>query len=327
LARRGSLIAAAVLAAFASAGGARSASAATTCVANASNISFGTLGIGSLTGATSTGSLYEGCSGGWATQGNMTACNAIGAGSNSASQTARTMTFGSYAISYGLYSNAAMTTAYAYPGTDSFNIPYTTANGGYTTTTTYAKILSAPSGLAPGTYTDSYSLNSQAWANFDTWNTKTPQITCGYNGLYAGAIPTFTVSVTVLASCSISAGNLNFGAVGPLTAAVPATAALSVTCTVTTPYVVSLGPGSGVGATTSNRSMTGTSGKVAYGLYRDAAHNQNWGNTPPPAANADTVSGTGTGSAQTLTVYGLVPPQTTPPQGAYADTVIVTLTY
>jgi spore coat protein U-like protein len=307
--------------------GAEPASAAVTCVANASNISFGTLGIGSLAGATSTGSLYEGCSGGWATQGNMTTCNSIGAGANSTSQTARTMTNGTYAISYGLYSNAAMTTAYAYPGTDTFEIPYTTANGGYTTTTTYAKILSAPSGLAPGTYTDTYSLNSQAWVDFDTWNTKTPQITCGFNASYQGVIPTFTVSVIVPASCSISAGNLSFGAVGPLTAATAATAALSVTCTVTTPYTVSLGPGSGTGATTSNRFMTGTGGTVSYGLYQDAAHTINWGNTPPPAANANTVGGTGTGSAQTLTIYGLVPVQTTPTVGAYSDTVLVTLTY
>jgi spore coat protein U-like protein len=301
--------------------------AATTCVANASNISFGALGVGSLTGATSTGSLYEGCSGGWTTRGNLTTCNAIGAGSNSASQTARTMTNGSYAISYNLYSDSAMTTPYAYPGADTFYIPYSTTSGGYATTTTYAKILSAPAGLAPGVYTDSYSLNTQAWANFDTWNTTYPQITCGYNGLYAGAIPTFTVSVTVLASCAITAGALNFGTQTVLTANIDATAALSVTCTNTTPYTVALGPGNGTGATTTNRSMTGAGGSVHYGLYQDSARSVNWGANPPPAANADTVSGVGTGSAQTLTVYGRVPPQTTPKQGGYSDTVVVTLTY
>ena len=300
---------------------------AVTCVANASNISFGSLGVGSLSGATSTGSIYEGCSGGWATRGNLTTCNAIGAGANSVSQANRTMTNGSYSISYNLYSNSAMTTAYAYPGADTFYIPYSTASGGFTTTTTYAKILSAPAGLAPGTYTDSYSANTQAWINFDTWNTTFPQITCGYNNLYAGAIPTFTASVTVLASCSIAAANMNFGAQTVLTANIDTTAALSVTCTTTTPYTISLGPGSGTGATTTNRSMTGAAGSIAYRLYQDAGRSVNWGNNPPPAANADTISGVGTGSAQSLTVYGRVPPQTTPKQGAYSDTVIVTLTY
>jgi spore coat protein U-like protein len=323
LARVGKIIAA-VVATMAAYCGAKPSRAAT-CSANASNISFGAIGVGALAGATSTGSIYEGCSSGWATHGTMTICNAIGAGSNSASQTARILTNGAYSISYNLYSNAAMTTPYADPGSDIFTIPISTAAGGYTTTTTYAKILSAPAGVAPGTYTDSYSSSSQGWASFDAL--LTPEITCGYNTQWSGAILSFTVSVTVLASCSISAGNMNFGSVSTLTAPIPGTAALSVTCTNTTPYTVSLGPGSGAGATTTNRSMTGTGGNVAYGLYQNAAHSVNWGNTPPPAANADTVSGVGTGAAQALTVYGLVPAQTTPPAGTYSDTVIVTVTY
>nr|WP_281033880.1 spore coat protein U domain-containing protein [Mesorhizobium sp. M4B.F.Ca.ET.049.02.1.2] len=36
---------------------------------------------------------------------------------------------------------------------------------------------------------------------------------------------------------------------------------------------------------------------------------------------------TGVGTAQNLTVYGRVPPQTTPSPGVYTDTVIVTVTY
>ena len=132
--------------------------------------------------------------------------------------------------------------------------------------------------------------------------------------------------MTVLASCTIAAANLNFGSTSVLIANVDATSGLTV-LTNTTPYTVALGPGSGSGATTTNRSMTGTGGRVAYHLYQDAARSANWGNTPPPASNADTVSGTGTGAAQTLTVYGRVPPQATPPQGAYSDTVVVTLTY
>ncbi|EEF26199.1 conserved hypothetical protein [Ricinus communis] len=40
-----------------------------------------------------------------------------------------------------------------------------------------------------------------------------------------------------------------------------------------------------------------------------------------------TVAGTGTGNAQLLTIYGRVPPQTTPSSGTYTDTVVVTLTY
>ena len=237
------------------------------------------------------------------------------------------MTNGTYSIAYGLYSNSAMTTAYAYPGSDIFYIPYSTTSGGYTTTTTYAKILSAAAGIAPGVYTDSYTSAAQSWVDFDTWNTTHPPITCGPNANYAGVAPNFTVSVTVLASCSIAANNLSFGSVSVLSANVDASANLSVTCTTTTPYTVAIGPGSGMGATTVNRAMSGAGGAVAYRLYQDAARSVNWGSTAPPAANADTVSGVGTGAQQTLTVYGRVPPQTTPQQGGYSDTVVLTLTY
>jgi spore coat protein U-like protein len=38
--------------------------------------------------------------------------------------------------------------------------------------------------------------------------------------------------------------------------------------------------------------------------------------------------GTGTGATQpAVTVYGRVPPQTTPAIGTYTDTVVVTVTY
>ncbi len=48
-----------------------------------------------------------------------------------------------------------------------------------------------------------------------------------------------------------------------------------------------------------------------------------WGNT----IGTDTVAGTGTGSNQSLTVYGRVPVQSTPVGATYTDTVIVTVTY
>ena len=301
------------------------ATAATTCLAQATAISFGSVPADKLVGAVTSGSLYEGCSGGWPTAGNMTVCNSIGAGTNSTSQTNRTMTLGTTGITYQLYSNSAYTTPYAYPGSDIFYISYSNRSGGYTTTTTYAKILSVPSVVPPGTYTDTYSSPSQAWADFDTWDTMYPPINCGQNGNYAGATPTFTVSVTVLASCSITATNLTFPATSVLNANVDAATNLSVTCTTATPYNVGIGASSG--ETTSARKMTGPGGTIAYGLYQDSGRTINWGNNPPPATSVDTVGGTGNDAAQSLPVYGRIPPQTTPTQGAYTDTVLVTVYY
>src|SRR3977135_3119516 len=59
----------------------------------------------------------------------------------------------------------------------------------------------------------------------------------------ATATASFTVSVTIVASCSISATNLAFGAQGILSANVASTSTVSVTCTNTTPYSVGLDNG------------------------------------------------------------------------------------
>ena len=299
---------------------------AVVCVASASAINFGTVAIGSLTGTRTTGSVFEGCSGGWQTQGNLAACNSIGVGGNSASSANRTMRLGSSSIAYQLYSNSGYSTLYDNPGNFKFNIPYTTAGGGYTTKTTYAQILSSPAGLAAGTYIDTYSTVAQAQADFNTFNTANPPIQCGPQAIYTSVPITFTVSVTIAPSCSVSATNLAFGSRGVLSANIDSTATVNVQCTGNTGYNVGLAAGGGTGATTSNRSMTGPAGSVRYGLYQDASRSINWGNNVA-ATGGDTVGGTGSGLVQPLTVYGRVPPQATPRQGSYGDTVQVTVYY
>lgn len=135
----------------------------------------------------------------------------------------------------------------------------------------------------------------------------------------------FTVQITIQAACQInSAGLLNFGTSGFITANVNATSQIVVQCTSTTPYTLGLSAGAGTGATIANRLMTGPSGAtVSYSLYRDSGHTLLWGNT----VGTDRQTGTGTGAAQTYTVYGQVPAQTTPAPGVYTDTVRATLTY
>jgi spore coat protein U-like protein len=232
------------------------------------------------------------------------------------------MTFGGNSIAYQLYSDAFVTPC-AYPGSDKFFIPYTTAGGGHTTTTTSAKIISFLPSIPPGTYTDVYATAAQSFADFNTFNTQFPPIVCGTNGLYTGLAMNFTLSVTLLPSCSVSAIAMNFGIVGTLTANVDASANLSVTCTISAPYTVSLSPGASTGATTSNRAMTGPGGKVKYALYQNSGRTTNRGNN----IGVDTVAGTGTGAAQSMPVYGRVAPQTTPSVGTYTDTVVVTVSF
>ena len=68
--------------------------------------------------------------------------------------------------------------------------------------------------------------------------------------------------------------------------------------------------------------MASGANRITYGLFRNSARTQGWFNTA-----GTTQAGTGTGSAQTLPVYGRVGAQTTPPPGTYSDTVTVTVTY
>lgn len=139
---------------------------------------------------------------------------------------------------------------------------------------------------------------------------------------------TFQVQITLVASCAITANNLNFGSgVGLLTGAVNGSTTLSVTCSNSTPYTVGLDGGTVSGSTVSNRLMAGTSaGNTAttlqFQLYSDSGRATLWGNS-----SGSWVSGTGNGAAQSLTVYGQVPVQTTPKPDTYQTTVTATVTY
>jgi spore coat protein U-like protein len=62
---------------------------------------------------------------------------------------------------------------------------------------------------------------------------------------------------------------------------------------------------------------------VSYSMFRDTARTLNWGAT----VGTDTVTGTGNGAAQAITVYGRVAAQAGVAPGNYTDTVTVTVTY
>jgi spore coat protein U-like protein len=136
------------------------------------------------------------------------------------------------------------------------------------------------------------------------------------------ATTTFNVTATVQATCLISASNLGFGSYSG--SAIATTTSLSVTCTNGTSYNVGLNAGTATGATVSARAMTGPGGAtLSYALYQDSGHSTNWGNT----VGTDTKSGTGNGSAQSMTVYGNLPAAQYPTPGSYSDTITATITY
>ncbi len=210
-----------------------------------------------------------------------------------------------------------------------------TYNGSATTFpfTIYAKILSGPAATAPGTYTDTYVASSQAVIDSDSVPDFNPADECaGNSGTHFYNTFPFTVSVTVLASCSVTATALNFGSVAsPITAAVTSTATVTAQCTNTTPYSIGLDNGLHANGTQRRMQESGTSNYVSYNLYTDPGDSLAWTTTSGTAScsggTGTCALGTGNGSNQGITVYGQVPVQSTPPVGAYSDTVVVTLTY
>ena len=136
------------------------------------------------------------------------------------------------------------------------------------------------------------------------------------------ATATFIVSTSIQATCLISTTPLSFGTYTGLTLA--STSTVTVTCTNGTHWDITLNAGTGIGATASNRSMTGPGGALlSYQLTQDSGHTVNWGNT----VDVDAVEGTGTGLGQTQTVYGQVAAGQYFAPGIYSDTITATVTY
>jgi spore coat protein U-like protein len=139
----------------------------------------------------------------------------------------------------------------------------------------------------------------------------------------ATATGSFGVQVILQATCIVTSPTstlLDFGTQTLLNANVDASTAIGVQCSSGTTYDVSLDNG----LNASRRMKLGTN-FVTYQLYKDAARTTVW----PTAAVTPPYPYTGTGAAQSITVYGRIPIQTTPPASAtaYVDTVGITVTY
>lgn len=140
---------------------------------------------------------------------------------------------------------------------------------------------------------------------------------------------TFLVTANIAVTCTIAATQLDFGDYAPLGANASSPlngqSQLTVTCTKSGTWVVGLDQGQFPGATVTTRQMTGPgASSLQYALFSDAARSVNWGNT----VGVDTVSGTGTGAAEVLVVYGQIAAgQTSAGSGGYTDTITATITF
>ncbi|WP_295520014.1 spore coat U domain-containing protein [uncultured Stenotrophomonas sp.] len=154
-----------------------------------------------------------------------------------------------------------------------------------------------------------------------------PPAATGNSNLQAAAM-TLTATATVNPACgAYVTAPMDFGVnTGTVATNIDRTAVFSLTCVNRSPFQIGLDNGTHADAAGNRRMRVGSSGALLpYELYRDPARTQRWGNV----LNTSTASGTGTGAAQNLTIYGRVPPApgTATPPGSYSDTITVTITY
>jgi len=244
-----------------------------------------------------TGALSVKCTG----TGTANATVALSAGTGSCAT--RTMKSGTSVLNYNIYTSSAYTTVWCEPTrvtvTFLFNSP-TTPQTLTQSVPMYARIPAAQN-VAAGTYSD------------------TVASTVFWSGGNSPAV-SFTVQSSAPAACGLSVTNLNFGVYSGT--AGDAQSSLSVTCSSSTAYSIALGSGANFSTT---RRMSGASGQhIAYSLFSNSARTIAWGNG---SVLGTTVSGTGSGTAQSFPVFGRTSVGAPPDPGTYSDSVIVTVAY
>jgi spore coat protein U-like protein len=133
------------------------------------------------------------------------------------------------------------------------------------------------------------------------------------------------VSLSISNNCAIGTSTMAFGGYDPIvtnkTTALTATGSITITCNQNTVGTVALNNGLySANASGTTRAMASGTNYLSYELYTTSARSVVWSST-------NTVSDTGTGSAQTLSVYGTIPAGQNKAIGSYSDTVTVTVTF
>ena len=134
------------------------------------------------------------------------------------------------------------------------------------------------------------------------------------------------VRIEIVASCYVSAADLNFGAyVSNQSNPIQGQTAIQLLCGAGSTAEVSLDEGLRPGSNTSRRRMGQDSGtdRLEYDLFQDAARTIHWGDR----SGRDTVEVETTGGPQTLPVYGQVAGGQRVRDGSYSDTITVVVTF
>lgn len=302
---------------------------ALSCSVSMGNISFGSVNVlsGANPLATASAPVAVTCSKGLLElPGDVTVCVFLGDGTGGFDgSTERYLKNGASNLGYNLYKDAARSQIWGsygavFPASGPKRYVFNSSTtlvvlGGSSTIndTIYASVNPGQSTAPVGAYSSSFAGNHTLY-RFATGN-----VACPTSG--GAQTSGFTVSATVVPSCSISTQTLAFGTTSSLSANRDQSASLSITCTNAAPWSISMGNGLNFSSGRRMRRAASTS-YVSYALYRDAARTQAW-----TSGSGNELTGSGSGGSQSLTVYGRVPAQGVPAPGDYVDTVVAVVTF
>lgn len=294
---------------------------AQSCSFTIGNINFGNIDVTTNTAYTASATFSANCTG---INGRFVrVCPNINTGSASSTDyNPRKLANGATLMSYNLFQDAGYATiwgshTWGFPPTPpTLEVHLTGGGTGSTSATIYAQIPAGQTTLGAGLYSSSFSGSQTAVRYAYRTGAACSAITANNT-----QVP-FTVQANNNITCTVSANDLNFGAVTSLASNLDVNGSASVTCSNGAAYRVLLDNGL-TGTSPTDRKMTLGANSVTYGLYRDSGRTLAWGD----ASGVNSLAGTGNGNAQALTIYGRVPSQAVPPPGTYTDTIVMTVEY
>ncbi|WP_408951837.1 spore coat U domain-containing protein [Lysobacter sp. Hz 25] len=318
----------------------RPASAATTCTGSMTNLNFAPTS-GGVTDATATLTVTCNTFGlSLLANARVNMCISIRSGTDGGGtlNPRRMINTFSDPMNMQLYTDAARTAIWGSRGNATvpnpallqFTYAVPVLGGGETKTVTLYGRIPTQTGLNAGTYVNRFTAAADTLIEFryDEQLLGTPPMPAScISGGSAGTSSQFpfTVNGSVPNSCTLTpkpVPNMAFGNVpGPITSNVDQTTSIGLVCSGRTAWQIGLN--NGLYASGATRRMRNGAGQfVVYELYRNSPRTLRWGNT----LGSDTLTGTGTGTSQSLPVYGRVGAQA-PSIGSYSDTITVTVTY
>ncbi len=323
------------------------AQAAVTCTASMTDVNFGTVDLVAGVGLSATGTLNYSCTNDAASATNVRVCFNVGDGNEGLGFfNPRRMKSGANVLQFQLYQSGGSTIwgsngngAVPNPFTDNFSIPRKTGstNGSVSRSTTMQGQILTGQGAAPaGAYQDFF---SNAGGHTSTSWSSGSSAPSDCNGTSVSGCFQFTVKATVAKRCAVTAGTASDIQLGD-PAGVSFTDTnlmgnntISVTCSGGTPYYIGLRPsnnntgGAGVMAAQNTPPVTGNTDSVPYQLRSTPGMTGTpWGNTATSTTVGNGKSGSGNGTAQSITVYATTPGANFTPD-SYADTVTVNVNY